>query len=107
MQNLGEINKVRARRPYWLLLALALFFAGQIAIAAHWHDAAPSSHTNSTLDSDCALCVLSSTAGAAVVAAALVIAGIALCAFLLTEITRTFISQRAHAYQSRAPPLYS
>ena len=102
MQNLGEINKARARRPYWLLLALALFFAGQIAISAHWHDAA-----STTLDSDCALCVLSSTAGAAIAADALVVAGIILCTFLLIEISCTFISQRVHAYQSRAPPFYS
>lgn len=99
MQNLSEFNKPRARRPYWLLLALALFFAGQIAAVSHWHDAAASG-----IDSDCALCVLSSTTGAAIVADAVKIAGIVLCIFFLFHVTRAFVSQHVSFYQSRAPP---
>ena len=102
MHNLGEMNKPRASRPYWLLLALALFFAGQIAAASHWHDAAANA-----IDSDCALCVLSSATGAAIVADAFNITGIVLCIFLAVHVARVFISRRAYFYQSRAPPLHS
>lgn len=100
MQNLGGMNKARARRPYWLLLALALFFAGQIASASHWHDVA-----SSTIDNDCALCVLSSATGAAIVSDAFNIASIVLCTFLVIHVARIFVSQRAYSYNSRAPPL--
>jgi len=100
VQNLGDMNKARACRPYWLLLALALFFAGQIASASHWHDAA-----SNTVDSDCALCALSSVAGAAIVSDAINIASIVLCTFLVVHVARVFISQRAYSYRSRAPPL--
>ncbi|MFT3930050.1 MAG: hypothetical protein QM709_07100 [Spongiibacteraceae bacterium] len=100
MQTLSEFNKSRARRPYWVLLALALFFAGQIAVASHWHEA-----TANTIDNDCALCVLSSTAGTAIVADAVKIVGIAFCVFFFVHSTRVFVSLRASFYQSRAPPL--
>ncbi|MET0378699.1 MAG: hypothetical protein ABW049_06860 [Spongiibacteraceae bacterium] len=53
----------RCRRPWWLLLALALFLAGQTLAAAHWHD------SSQDADDDCALCVYSATATAAVAAA--------------------------------------
>lgn len=89
------------RKPYWLLLVLALFLAGQIASAQHWHNA-----VSEAADYDCALCVLSG-ATAAILPDALVIAGIALFTFVLLEITRTFICRRVYAYESRAPPLHS
>ena len=100
MQTHSEFNKSRARRPYWLLLALALFFAGQIASASHWHDAA-----SNTIDSDCALCVLSSATGAAIVSDAFKVASIVLCTFLVVHVARVFVSRRAYSYRSRAPPL--
>lgn len=101
MQNFGELNKGSARRPYWLLLALVLFFAGQVAVSTHWHDVA------NTLDADCALCVLSSATSAAIASDALNIASIVLCSLLLIEFTCVFVFRRTYAYQSRAPPLYS
>ncbi len=102
MQNSRSINNVRACRPYWVLLALALFFAGQIAAVSHWHDAA----TNS-IDNDCALCVLSSAAGAAIASAAFVIGGIALALFIAAASVRNAKSRCVCVYQSRAPPLHS
>jgi hypothetical protein len=101
MQNLGELTRVKARRPYWLLLALALFFAGQVATASHWHNDA------AKLDADCALCVLSSAAGAAIVPDALIVAGVAVSTFIFIEITCAFIYRRVYAYDSRAPPFHS
>lgn len=101
MRNLVEINKTSTRRPYWLLLALLLFFAGQIAAAAHWHDEA------NVIDADCALCVLSSATGAAITAAALTFAGLILCTFILTETARVIARPCAHAYDSRAPPQHA
>lgn len=64
---LNTFDRIVQRRPfrlksYGLLLVLALFLAGQIASSAHWHDAA------SQLDTDCALCMLSTANGAAAVA---------------------------------------
>lgn len=101
MQSLGKMNKSRASRPYWVLLALALFFAGQIAIASHWHN------DSVVLDTDCALCALSSATSAAITPDALIIASIPLVTFVFIEITRAFVSQRVVAYQSRAPPQHS
>jgi hypothetical protein len=101
MQNLGKINKTSARKPYWLLLALVLFFSGQIAAASHWHDNAD------VVDADCALCVLSSATSAALVPDALVIASVTLCTFIFIEITRTITRRCVRSYDSRAPPLYS
>lgn len=101
MQNLGNINKARVRRPYWLLLALVLFFAGQVATAAHWHN------DLDKLDADCALCVLSSAASAAIVTAALTFASVALSAFVLVEIIQTIAHRCVRSYDSRAPPLHS
>jgi hypothetical protein len=54
----------RSRRPWWLLLTLALLLAGQTLAASHWHDES-FAHKGKSLDSDCALCVYSSTATAA------------------------------------------
>ena len=107
MQNFGEFNKASAVRPYWLLLALVLFLAGQVATAAHWHDDRAAFGDQSSLDLDCALCVLSSAAGAALTSDPLILASIALCTFIFTAITRTFIARRAPAYDSRAPPFHS
>jgi len=101
MQNLGNINKLRAQRPYWLLLALVLFFAGQIATASHWHN------NPDTLDADCALCMLSSATGAAIVTHALTFANIAFCIFILAEIIQAIAHRCVRSYDSRAPPQYS
>lgn len=101
MRNLGEPNETRAGRPYWLLLALVLFFAGQIAVASHWHDDA------NALDADCALCILSSASGAALNSETLTISGFALCVVVFRYIARAFVARRTQAYASRAPPVHS
>lgn len=101
MQNLGEIHKTRARRPYWLLLALVLFVAGQIATASHWHN------DLNKIDADCALCVLSSATSAAIVDSALPIISVVLCAFILAEITQAIAHRCVRSYDSRAPPQHS
>jgi hypothetical protein len=89
------------RKPYWLLLALVLFLAGQIASAQHWHNS-----VSDKADYDCALCVLSG-ATAAIIPAALIIAGTALVVFFLLENKRTFVRRCVYAYESRAPPFNS
>lgn len=89
------------RKPYWLLLALVLFLAGQIASAQHWHNA-----VSDAADYDCALCVLSG-ATAAIIPDALIIAVIALVTFVSIEIARPLACRCIYAYQSRAPPLHS
>lgn len=63
---LNKLDRSTRRRPlsltpYGLLLVLALFLAGQVASAAHWHDVID------TPDVDCALCMLSSANGAAAI----------------------------------------
>ena len=100
MQNLGNINKTRARRPYWLLLALVLFFAGQIATASHWHN------DLNKVDADCALCMLSSANSAAAIDSALPVIAVVLfaCIFLfILPVTRSGFSR---CYDSRAPPFH-
>lgn len=97
----ATVQTQATRRPYWLLLVLALFLAGQIASAQHWHNTA-----SEAADYDCALCVLSG-ATAAITPAALIIAGFALATFVLIAITHTFAGQCVCAYHSRAPPLHS
>lgn len=61
-------NAPRNHRPWWLLLALALFLAGQTLATAHRHD---DSLGSTGADADCALCIYSSTATAAVSIASL------------------------------------
>ncbi len=100
MQTHSEFNKSRASRPYWLLLALALFFAAQIVSTSHWHDAA-----SNTLDGDCALCVLSSATGAAIVSDTFTIASIVFAIFIISHVARIFVFRRVCSYNSRAPPL--
>ncbi|HET8710015.1 MAG TPA: hypothetical protein VFM32_01470 [Spongiibacteraceae bacterium] len=94
-------TKVARARPYWLLFALALFIAGQFATAAHWHD------EGKTLDADCALCALSSAAGAAIAPDTPTIASVVVCAFFFIEVACIFISRHTRIYNSRAPPFYS
>ena len=102
--NLSTIIPLHSRglkRPYWLLLVLALFLGGQIASAGHWHDSAK------TIDHDCALCVLSSATSGAITSNAWH-AGVFLsfifiafhCAAPLTRGAERF-------YESRAPPVHS
>jgi uncharacterized membrane protein YhaH (DUF805 family) len=94
-------NAMRSpRRPYWLLLVLALFLAGQVASASHWHDALDQA------DADCALCVLSSANGAAAIAkgwqfAAVLFYGIAV--FLFVPMARRSV---VRFHDSRAPPAF-
>jgi CHASE2 domain-containing sensor protein len=87
------------RRPYWLLLVLALFLAGQVASASHWHEAA-----TAPADADCALCILSSANGAAAIAEGWQLPatppGVFLALFLLVVARRAAV--RFH--DSRAPP---
>jgi uncharacterized membrane protein YhaH (DUF805 family) len=86
------------RRPYWLLLVLALFLAGQVASTAHWHDALDPT------DADCALCVLSSANGAAAVGKDWQFAAVffgCIAVFLFVPMARR-TAVRFH--DSRAPP---
>ncbi|HSB96844.1 MAG TPA: hypothetical protein VLC91_10355 [Spongiibacteraceae bacterium] len=100
ISSLSNFDRSFLRRPYWLVLVLALFFAGQVASSAHWHDAA------TQLDVDCALCMLSGANGAAVVANVWQPLSIPLGApvFLLFVAAIRRIATRFH--DSRAPPHY-
>lgn len=89
---------LRNRRPWWLLLALALFLAGQTLAAAHWHD------DSQGLDSDCALCVYSSTATAAVTAAGWQIPVVVIAAIAFTLVTGVQLIA-VRFCDSRAPPV--
>lgn len=86
------------RRPYWLLLVLALFLAGQAASAGHWHDSA------NTADHDCALCVLSSAGGAALQSSGWQPLAIALCAFTAYFFLTSLRRGAVRFHDSRAPP---
>jgi hypothetical protein len=90
------------RRPYWLLLALALFLSGQIASAEHWHNA-----SSEAVDYDCALCVLSGVNGAAIVSSAWQAQGVPL--FVFISVYFFFFTRRSvvRFNDSRAPPFYS
>lgn len=94
-------NALRSRRrPYWLLLVLALFLAGQVASAAHWHDAIDQA------DADCALCMLSSANGAAAVAAGWQFLAAplgSLFVFMFVPMVRRAV---VRFHDSRAPPAF-
>ncbi len=92
-------NLHRNRRPWWLLLALALFLAGQTLAAAHWHD------DSQGLDSDCALCVYSSTATAAVAAAGWQTPIVIVAAILFSLVTSVRLVA-VRFCDSRAPPVF-
>jgi hypothetical protein len=96
----SELNGTsqRGRRPYWLLLALLLYVAGQCLSAAHWHN---SEHAS---DAECALCLFSSASGDAVVAAGWMGLSIALCAWLSAFYTARVRRTTARFHDSRAPP---
>jgi hypothetical protein len=86
------------QRPYWLLLVLALFVAGQVAGFSHWHDAVDQP------EPDCALCMLSTANGAAAIAGEWQLPQLPsvylLVSLLLVAVLRTV--ERFH--DSRAPP---
>jgi hypothetical protein len=95
---LSKFHRRSRRRPYWLVLALALFLAGQVAGSAHWHE------TASQLDADCALCMLSNANGAAVSAASwppltIALSGIVCLVFAVPASRRV-----VRFFDSRAPP---
>jgi hypothetical protein len=94
------MNRRNTRRPYWLLLALALFVAGQIASAGHWHD------DSKTLDADCALCMLSGANSGAAIHSAWPLVAVALFAFVSFFVVK--LTQRccSRCYDSRAPPVH-
>jgi hypothetical protein len=81
-----------------LLLVLALFFAGQVAGSAHWHEAVAQP------DVDCALCMLSTANGAAAIATGwqlpALLFGAVFVSLFLVAVRRTVV--RFH--DSRAPP---
>lgn len=97
---LQPFDRASRRRPFWLLLVLALFLAGQVASAAHWHEASAALQ----VDADCALCVLSGANGAAAVAGGWqlpVLPCAILVVFLFVALVRrTFVRLQ----DSRAPP---
>lgn len=89
-------------RPWWLLLALALFFAGQTLAAAHRHDDGIGGKSS---DGDCALCIYSSTATAAVSTAGLQAAVIFAAVIGFTQAAG--IRRAAVRFcDSRAPPVF-
>jgi hypothetical protein len=92
----------RSRRPWWLLLTLVLFFAGQSLAAAHWHDDSLA-HKGKGLDSDCALCVYSSTATAAFSAVDFQTAVVIAAAVWFTHATGVHLVA-IRFFDSRAPP---
>lgn len=89
------------RRPYWLLLVLALFLGGQTAAQDHWH------HGGKTVDYDCALCVLSSVTSGAITSDDWV--PLVISAFSAIFIYLVVVPARAAVrfHDSRAPPHFS
>jgi len=102
MLKISRINTHSSHRPWWLLLTLVLFFAGQTLAAAHWHDDSPS-HKGKGLDSACALCVYSSTATAAVNADGWQIPVSTFAIIWFTALV-SFDSVAVRFFDSRAPP---
>jgi hypothetical protein len=100
---LSKFESRRLRRPYWLALALVLFFAGQIVGSAHWHNSLLH-NTTDQLDADCALCMLSNANGVAVSASSwppltIPLSGIICIAFAVSR-SRSVV----RFFDSRAPP---
>lgn len=93
------MNRRGTQRPYWLLLVLALFVAGQIAGAGHWHN------DNKTLDADCALCMLSSANSGTVIDSAWPLIAAALFAFVFFFVVKLTQRSCSRCYDSRAPPV--
>lgn len=93
-----QLHARALRRPYWLLLALALFLGGQIASAGHWHDNAK------TVDSECALCVLSSATSGAITANAWQATVVSAFIFFAIYFVVPFTRETLRVYNSRAPP---
>jgi hypothetical protein len=92
-------NAIRtARRPYWLLLVLALFLAGQVASSSHWHEALAQA------DADCALCMLSSATGAAAIATGWQLTAIPLAFFAVSLLLVAVRRSVVRFHDSRAPP---
>jgi hypothetical protein len=87
--------------PYGLLLVLALFLAGQIASAAHWHDAV------NQLDTDCALCMLSTANGAAALASGWQLPTVLVAAFTVILLSSMVRRTVVRFHDSRAPPSLS
>ena len=91
------------RRPYWLLLVLALFFAGQVASSAHWHAA----DSVNQLDADCALCMLSGANGAAAITTVWQSLSIPLGSIFFVYFVATMRRSAPRFFDSRAPPQYA
>ncbi len=100
MNSQHDIDKRRARRPYWLLLVLALFVAGQVAAAGHWHDNSDTHHA------DCALCLLSSANGAAAIDSTVPFIAVALSEFVFLFTLPATRGGFSRCYDSRAPPVH-
>ena len=90
------------RRPYWLLLALALLLAGQVASAGHWHN-----NDSNTVDYDCALCLLSGISGSAVTSIAWQVPSVPSFAFFSVYFFFSVRRSVVRFNDSRAPPFYS
>jgi hypothetical protein len=88
----------RGRRPYWLLLALLLYVAGQCLSAAHWHN------NEHALDAECALCLFSSATGDAVAAGAWLGLSVILCAWLSVFYAAPVRRTATRFHDSQAPP---
>ena len=95
------MKRTSAQRPYWLLLVLALFIAGQAAVAGHWHDKGDPHRA------ECALCALSSANSAAAIDSQplIIVAALFVAVYLFTLPSISVGCSRC--YDSRAPPAYS
>lgn len=90
------------QRPYWLLLVLALFLAGQIASAEHWHN-----DDSNSVDYDCALCVLSGVNGGAITSSAWQAPAVPLFAFFSIYFFFAIRRSVVRFNDTRAPPFHS
>ena len=104
MSKLPRLNRHGSQRPWWLLLTLVLFFAGQSLAAAHWHNDSLV-HKGKGLDGDCALCVYSSTATAAVNANGWQIPVVTFTTICFTALV-SFNAVVVRFFDSRAPPSF-
>lgn len=92
-------DSTRSRRPYWLLLVLALFMAGQCLSVSHWHA------TTSGSDFDCALCVLSSANQGSAPASGWLLLDLAFFSFVFLLLTCGVRRSALRFHDSRAPPV--